>query len=228
MKLKILSWNIWFDSPDFVSICKFLKESPADIVCLQEVSDDPKLDVISFMTKFGYNYVFTQAATANIHGKKYGNAIFSKYALTNKSDHVLSNEKSRNAIGTDIKIGNLVLHVFSTHLIHDHQQSSDIQKEQIQKLIKILPHEKTIVMGDFNATPESFAVQSMEKVLINTDPANTPTWSLYPEGCPVCQPKSIETRLDYIFVTRDIKVLSSKVEEATGSDHLPISAEIEI
>src|SRR5258708_1773243 len=136
MKIKILSWNIWFDATDFDSIRKFVEQNPADIIGVQEVSDDPKLDIISVMKKLGYNYMYTQAATANIHGKKYGNALFSKHTLSNKKDIVLSQEKSRNAIGADISIGNSVLHVFSTHLIHDHQQSTDVQNEQIENLIQ--------------------------------------------------------------------------------------------
>ena len=83
-------------------------------------------------------------------------------------------------------------------------------------------------MGDFNATPESETIRKMSEVLVDTDPTSAPTWSVYPAGCLVCNPQAIDTRLDYIFTTPDIKTSSFKVEQSKGSDHLPISVIAEI
>ena len=83
-------------------------------------------------------------------------------------------------------------------------------------------------MGDFNATPESNAVRKTAKVLTDTDAQSLPTWSVYPAGCEDCNPQRIDTRLDYIFVTPDLKVNTFEVGESRGSDHLPIIATIEL
>ena len=229
MAIKILSWNIWIDG-DFDEITDFIKKSNADIIGLQEVKDDePKIDIISHLKSKGYDYVFAPIGHS-WKGKKYihGSAIFSKYKINSTKTHHLHQKEDRFAIQANIEVNDKVLHVFSTHLIHTHQQSSDVQEEQMNNLIEVLPRERTIVMGDFNATPESEAVRKIAKVLVDADSESLPTWSMYPAGCETCNPQTVDTRLDYIFVTPDLKIHSFEVGESKGSDHLPISVTIEL
>lgn len=236
MKLKILSWNIWIEG-DFDKASDFLKKSDADIIGLQEVmDDDPKRDVISFLKNLGYKYVFAPIEKpwgTEVSGEKPkifrdGPAVFSKYPVLKTQTYSLSKVDTRVAARADILVNDKAFHIFSTHLIHTHQKESEVQKEQITNLIKNLQSEKTIVMGDFNATPESSIMQMMKKILVDSDLSSTPTWSVYPKGCAYCNPQKIDTRLDYTFVSKDIKILSSKVEQSKASDHLPISTVIEI
>ncbi len=133
------------------------------------------------------------------------------------------------AIKADVEIGGHTIHVFSIHLKHTHQKPLALQDLQAENLIKTASEEKTIIMGDFNALPESSVIQKMSKVFKNaeTNPF-TPTWSLYKEGCTVCLVESLKYTLDYIFTSRDLKTSSFKVENSKASDHLPISAIIEI
>jgi endonuclease/exonuclease/phosphatase family metal-dependent hydrolase len=229
MQLKVLSWNIWIDG-HFDLVKDLLRTADADIIALQEVKDnDPGRDVISYLASFGYQHVFSPVEK-RWDGIVYrdGCAIFSKYDIISSKTHVLSEENSRIAQQADIKIGSNILHVFSTHLLHTHQKPSDLQALQARNLIKILSKEKTILMGDFNATPESETIQIIKTALKNTDPDSPPTWSVYPEGCAVCLPRQIDIRLDYIFTTPDIRTTSPKVESSKGSDHLPISVMADI
>ena len=228
MQLKILSWNIWYDGK-FDEISEFLADFDADIIGLQEVvPDDPALDVIGFMKKLGYKTLFAPVMEIREDGRTMSNAIFTKYPIVNNKTHILSEQESRNALQADIKIGGKILHVFNTHLLHTHQQKGETQTLQAENLIKILPKENTILIGDFNAIPESEVVQKISKVLVNTDPALMPTWSIDPAGCPECNPQKVFVRLDYIFTSKDIKANSPKVHDTKGSDHLPISVNIEL
>lgn len=225
MHVKILSWNIWIDG-HFDEIKEFLQKSDADIIALQEVQDnDSTRQIIPYLTSLGYQYIF-DTITETWDGKvwKFGPAIFSTYPILSPKTYVLSKENKRIVVGADIQIGDKILHVFSTHLSHTHQQNSDAQKAQAVELLQHVPNDMSIVMGDFNATPESTTIQEMKKVLQDTDANNLPTWSVYPEGCFGCRPQKIDTRLDYIFTTKDIRVHSYAVEHAKASDHLPISA----
>ena len=230
MKLKVLFWNIWVDG--FLEKWKdFLQAADADIIGLQEVkSDDRARDIIGALTKLGYEHVF--ACTEQVwDGKTYrhGPAIFSKFPIVHSEKIQLEEgDDERAAAYAQIDINGTTLHVFSTHLIHTHQQSSKKQEEQTNKLISKLSSGRVIVMGDFNATPESTSIRTMNKVLIDTDPAAAPTWSMYPEGCGKCNPQEVDTKLDYIFVSKDLKAHSFKVGQSDGSDHLPISVIVEI
>ncbi|OGZ00218.1 MAG: hypothetical protein A3B13_00155 [Candidatus Liptonbacteria bacterium RIFCSPLOWO2_01_FULL_45_15] len=229
MRVKIISWNIWIDG-NFDKISVFLRRANADIIGLQEVkNDDPERKIIEFLTGLGYQYVFAPIEKS-WSGRKYndGPAIFSKYPIITSEKYILSETKSRMAVKADIEINNVKLHIFNTHLLHVHQKESDIQNEQVSALIKVLPVDRTIVMGDFNATPESTVIREMKTALIDTDPASSPTWSVYPAGCDECNPQAMDTKLDYIFKTKDIKTDSFEVRKSEGSDHLPISVLVEI
>lgn len=229
MLIKIVSWNIWIDG-HIDQTEDFLRKSDADIIGLQEVKDsDPKHDIISFLKKLGYSYVFAPIEKewgGNIY--RDGPAIFSKHPILDSHTYNLSSEDNRGAVKADIQIGDKTLHVFSTHLVHSHQEEYKIQTDQAINLLKHLPTANTILMGDFNATPESSTIKAIKEVLIDSDPSNQPTWSVYKEGCGVCKIDEIKIKLDYIFTTPDIKTESFKVRDSKGSDHLPIITTIEL
>ncbi|HEX8965089.1 MAG TPA: endonuclease/exonuclease/phosphatase family protein [Patescibacteria group bacterium] len=229
MKIKILSWNIWIEC-DFKQIKRFLKTSNANIIALQEVNENDSVrETIKFLDSLGYQYVFAPIAE-EWEGKmwNYGPAIFTKYKIISSKKYILSEENKRIAIQADIKISNKILHVFNTHLVHTHQQYSIVQMQQVEELLRHIPHERSVLMGDFNAIPESRTMQKVKTILLDADPNNEPTWSVYSQGCRICNPQKIDVRLDYIFTTKDIKTYSYKVENSKGSDHLPISVEIEV
>jgi endonuclease/exonuclease/phosphatase family metal-dependent hydrolase len=98
----------------------------------------------------------------------------------------------------------------------------------MDSLLKVLPIDQVIVAGDFNTLPESVEIQKISRILKNTDNSNAPTWTVYIEGCPQCNTKLYSHRLDNIFVSRDIKIISSKVGSSKGSDHLPVVTTISI
>lgn len=221
--MKILSWNIWIDCR-FDEVKKFLAAADADIIGLQEVKDDDLArDVIGFLAGLGYGHVF--AKTGQVWGGKtyrHGPAVFSRLPIVASETFFIDSEDQRTAARADIDIGGKTLHVFSTHLMHTHHAESEKQQAQVAQLIEKLPAEHVIVMGDFNATPDSKTIQMMREVLVDTDPTDKPTWSVYPEGCGVCLPQKIDTRLDYIFVSKDLAFHSYEVGESKGSDHLPV------
>lgn len=227
--MKVLSWNIWVDC-NFDQLKEFLKAADADVISLQEVLDnDPERDVIGFLTGLGYQHVFAMTEHS-WGGKDYriGPALFTKLPIVNSETFLIDKKDERKAAHMELDIDGNTLHVFGTHLMHTHQKPSEQQEEEVAMLIKKLPQDHVIVMGDFNATPESATIQAMKKVLVDTDPSSTSTWSLYPEGCVTCQPQAVDTRLDYIFTSKDLKTNSFEVGDSKASDHLPISVNIEV
>jgi endonuclease/exonuclease/phosphatase family metal-dependent hydrolase len=82
------------------------------------------------------------------------------------------------------------------------------------------------VLGDFNAEPDSETIAAMKRELCDANSSNTPTWSVYPEGCPVCLPDTVYTTLDYIFTSNDLTASAVHVDRSEASDHLPVVATI--
>lgn len=231
MFLKIFSWNIWYHG-NMEKVNNFLEKSGADIIGLQEVMQLDKTIQLSkrLKTELNYKYVYAPVFQIQKNGQTIdvGNAIFSKYPIVSNKIHNLSKTDNRVAIETNIQISDKILHVFNTHLLHTHQQVSKTQDLQAENLIKVLKAKTTILMGDFNALPKSNTIRKISSVLKNADPDLRPTWSVYPEGCEDCTPQRVIYKLDNIFTSRDLRAYSYQVEKSEASDHLPISAVIEI
>jgi len=231
MTLKVLSWNIWFYG-NLKKVNEFLENCNADIIGLQEVMmGDKKIQISTRLTEeLGYKYVYAPAFQYPINGipTTIGNAILSRYPILSSKIHTLSENEKRVAIQADIQIGNNTFHIFNTHLLHTHQQPSEVQELEATNLVNVLTPKKTVLMGDFNALPESNAIQIISKKMKNTDSNLLPTWSIYPQGCEGCLPKGILYKLDNIFISADIKNSSFKVEKSKASDHLPVSTLLEI
>ena len=234
MKLKVLSWNIWFDN-DFEKVCNFLKEFDADVVgCGEALPNDPTRDIVSFMKGLGYHHILAPVVTLKKDGRIMSNALFSKYPIKESLIHILPDTKTdtRNMIQADIDIEGNALHVFVTHLLHTHQMPDPVQDSQVDKMLEILPRENTIVMGDINNTPESSIIKKMREHFHDAqlDPIMTVDPNLFfGLGCSTCKAEDFPMlRLDYIFTSSDMKASGLTVHPSSGSDHLPISTDIEI
>ena len=201
--LKLLSWNIW-GGKYLPEVMDFLGKENADIVALQEVSEAHGGTTAGTIARaMGYESVYAPNVTFYERGKLVirGNAVLSRYPIVRNQTYALSSKESRVAVRADIDVRGTLLHVVCVHLIHSHQQPSLRQVEQVRYLITGLPKERTIILGDFNALPESKTIQLMRGAFRDTDTANTPSWCLYPDGCKVCKPERFEWKLDYMFAT---------------------------
>ncbi|MBM3257551.1 MAG: hypothetical protein FJY98_04520 [Candidatus Liptonbacteria bacterium] len=239
MQLKILSWNIW-GGQHYREIVETLRAINPDILGLQEAIQDlnGKNNTAEMIAKeLGYEWAYLpsyEVETARLYTLlepktvHIGNAVLSKYKIKETRSYQLSEIKERFALQAIIPIQGNDYNIFSTHLVHTHQLPSEIQDLQTQKLITCLPKEKSVVMGDFNATPESNSFKMMRETMRNSDETLKPTWSVYPEGCEICTPQRIDTRLDYIFTSPDIAATSPTVHDSKGADHLPISVTLEL
>ncbi len=229
MLIKTVSWNIWLGK-HYHEIVKHLKTADADIIALQEVMQEingSHNTAENIAKELGYHWKYAETGQIEYEGKmiSWGNAILSRHHILNSEVHELSTGDSRRtALQATIQIEETHLNVFSTHLTHTHQKPSKIQEQQVESLIKLIPKEKTIVMGDFNALPQSNTVKYMTDVLKHVDTQLDPTWCVYIDGCEVCKLDQLIHRLDYIFTTGDFNVHSFQTDYSKGSDHLPVAA----
>lgn len=233
MTLKVVSWNIWFGT-HYHDIVKHLKESDANIIALQEViqETDGSDNVAENIAKeLGYHWKYVETTSLPYQGRtvSWGNAILSRHKILATRVHELSSgTERRTALQATIEMPHDHINVFSTQLTHTHQKPSLLQEAQAEALIKEIPKTKAIVMGDFNALPDSNIVQAVSRVIQSTDTQLDPSWCIYKDGCDVCQVEELLYRLDYIFATPDLKVQSFQTDYSKGSDHLPIATTLEV
>lgn len=236
MKVKLLQWNIWYKE-NIDNILKVINEVKPDIVTLQEISFDNKDD--SNLQKLKNNFKYGEFAQAQqfLYGRIQGNGIFSNYELIsnkkifvqNPSDSEDYSKEGRIYIEANIKVNEKELSVGTTHLSYTHEfKETDLKNKEIQNLINILKDKKEnyIFSGDLNTTKTSSYIKQIQQYLINCDTDNT--WTTKPFSYNGFNEDKLNWKLDYVFVTKDIKVSQIDVIDTEYSDHLPLLIEIEV
>ena len=228
MTLKVLSWNIWCDC-DFSRVAGFLSACDADIIGLQEiVPGDKERDIVGFLSRLGYEYAVAPKGMTFSDGRMITSGVFSRYSIRTSTMLTLSEVSSRQAVKAEIDILGKIFTIYSFHLKHTHQKEDPVQNGMADVLIVSLPKERVILMGDFNATPDMTPIKRMREALVDTSPDAPPTLDAALFDCPDCDHTRIsQTCLDYIFVSKDLKTHSPKVEGGKGSDHFPVSVALE-
>jgi endonuclease/exonuclease/phosphatase family metal-dependent hydrolase len=112
-----------------------------------------------------------------------------------------------------LRAGERTVDVFNVHFGLTPEQ----RKEQASAVLTLLGSEPSIVAGDLNATPDSPVLEILSGRLRDTlaaAGAKTPS------------------RIDYVLVTAELDVLSSRVVSAPpaelASDHLPCAADVRL
>ena len=202
-----------------------IKEQKPDIVALQEVSRgwvlDGSFDMLVWLSRrLDMPYVWGPAADS-----VWGSAILSRYPVTGSRTVPMSNNSEiamkRSFTTAQIDLGDgETLTVIASHL-HHVAGGSGIRAEQVQALVQAWAGApRTVVLGDFNATPDSPDIHRLSNAgLVDafvatgnatgngyTSPSNNPT-----------------KRIDYIWVSDDLSVRGFSIAGGPASDHLGVA-----
>lgn len=166
----------------------------------------------------GMNYYFGKAI--NVKGlAPYGNAFLSKYPIVSaetikipdplvKTGHEMY--ESRCIIKAKVRIKEEYT-VLITHM----GLNKDERENAVKLLLSLSEKEKCIIMGDFNCTPEKEELKPLYKDFISR---GTDKFT-FPSDKP-------DKKIDYIFTSKDIEIISEGVTENVVSDHLGVWVEI--
>jgi endonuclease/exonuclease/phosphatase family metal-dependent hydrolase len=243
MEISILQWNVWFqESAD--NILAFLKGVDADIVCLQELTQNsgpnPNRDMPQEIGLLGYDqfYVATVDKPELPIGRM-GNGIFSKHPIRSSRKVWVRDEppegsetlnESRAYLECGIEAGGKLLTVGTAHLSFTPGFSNNPEKDaESDVFIKAISQNSSnfIFTGDFNALPGSPLIGALDKSFKHAGPAyKESTWTTKPFDWGGFKADKLAWRLDYAYTTPDIEVISSQILKTDASDHLPILAKI--
>lgn len=238
-ELKVLNYNIhqgfdYYSAPGLQRLARVIEESKADLVGLQEIPRGANLsgghDLASWLRwRFpGYQVVYGPKA-----GDMFGNIIMSRYAIAawgaERYDLVtedsIANQASppRGLVWATVSTEGGELLFISTHLTAYAGYDAD-RTAQAEALVKLWNgRARTIIAGDFNAGPADQAIKSLVTAGLQDLPAakGLGTTATYP----AIQP---DERLDYLFGSADLEVLSVEVGGPPASDHLPVRATVRL
>ncbi len=238
VQLKVMAYNIHHgrgmdNVVDLERIAKVIRDAAPDLVALQEVDYKTArtngVDQAAELGRLtGMHHLFLRQI--DFEGGEYGQAILSKYPISDSNIHWLPGTPERErriaAIGK-IETPQPIL-FGSTHLHHAKEEFRNQQAEEINRIAKKsnLP---ILLLGDFNAYPESQCIAILEKEWHSVTPsseANSSGSKLW--TFPADDPKR---QIDYIFGYPKNRWKSESfraIDEAMASDHRPIVAVVKL
>lgn len=213
---------------DFDIMADTIKKCGAEIVGLNEMrnkgnSDDYE-DQVAILSKLTglENYYFAKAIDFP-GGNPYGNGLLSKFAIKSAvtipipdPDPKTGSEYYETRCILKAKLENSVT-VMAVHF----GLNDDEQRNAVSTIMENIEKEKCILMGDFNVRPDNTILDPIREVMKDTSDLFTEDKLSCPSDNPTC-------KIDYIFVSPDIDVISADIPAIVASDHRPHTAEINI
>lgn len=205
--MKVITYNIHkgmnIDNKNILmDIINFLKSENADVICLQEVLESIHLKILKSLGIQGY---FLK--TVELKSDNYGIAIYFRgFRYFIKSFYLTSKKEQRGFIHLNLIEKNKKINIINTHL----GLSEEIRRLQIREMynyIKSLSGEK-IICGDFN--------QKNVSIKHYYDLANLFNYANVETFWPT------KSRIDYIFISKNIVPIEYNVGFINLSDHYPI------
>ncbi|WP_162127543.1 endonuclease/exonuclease/phosphatase family protein [Flavobacterium phycosphaerae] len=218
------------------AILTFINEQNPDVLCIQEYSENAKVDLRAYK----YKAIFMEG-----NHIKTGQAIFSKFPIFNQGDFKIP-EAGNNVIYADIKKGKDTIRVYNIHLqsikispdvneIQEHvdainqsksqqvfKRIRDAFKKQEQQAEILVKHKKEchyplIICGDMNNSPFSYIYRNIKGDLHDCfEEAGNGFGQTY-------KFKYYPARIDYIFADKKMKIKSfTSFSQFENSDHFPI------
>ena len=211
---------------DFDIMAKTILDCDADIVGLNEMrgkGNDPEFDdqvkILSELTGMPY-YIFAPAIQVRDKGP-YGNGFLSKIPII-KAETIMIPDPLVKKVGGRYEtrcVLKVLLENGVTVLVTHMGLVSDERVNAVATVLEHMADEKCILMGDFNMKPEDAILAPIYDKMKDTA-------ELF--DSPKLSSKSIEpkVKIDYIFVSRDIDVVSADIPAIIASDHRPHVATI--
>ena len=231
--MKIMSFNTQHcknyitQKIDFEIMADAIKSTDADIVGLNEMrgeGQDPeytsqteKLAKLTGLREFYF------APAINFKAGPYGNGFISKYPIIRAENIPVPDPINKNYNGyyetrclLKVKLSNGL-----TILVIHFGLNPDEQENAVKTVLQNLESEKCVLMGDFNVTPDNDLLKPIRERMKDTAEFFDEEKFSYPSDNP-------NRKIDYIFVSNDIEIVTADIPPIVASDHRPHIAEINI
>ncbi len=220
---------------DLIDLDRFaltIRDYQPDILSINEVRD------VSFAPGFSAQarllaraldmpyYFFAQTLEEGERGP-YGNALLSRYPFASIEKVMIPDPpvkkpgghyERRCLIQADLRIGHKPLRVISTHFGLEPEEAESAVRTVLSVTDPAIP---TVLMGDFNLTPESPLLDPLRRIYRDSAVLLPPGVMTFPSDKP-------EMKIDYILSCGPAVFTHAQVPERVVSDHFPYVAKIEV
>ena len=226
MELKCMTFNVQHcmnyvtRDIDYCLFARVILQSGADIIGVNEIYE-PQAEILA--EKLGYGFHFAPAI--HVNGAYYGNALFTRRPLLAAETVMIPDPPVRDGAGYEtraaavcrVAAGETELTVIVTHF----GLNPDEQQNAASTAAGLLRPQNCILMGDFNVTPENEVLAPIRAQM--TDAAD-----LFPAPLKSFPSDAPDRKIDYIFVSPDLKITAADIPAVVASDHRPHTAVIRI
>lgn len=210
-------------------MAKAITDTGADIVGLNEMYDEGEVAMYGKQTKklselTGLNnWYFAEAINLPNEGNPYGNGFLSRYPIKKAETIIIPDPEPRkyNGYYETRCILKAELENGYTVLVTHFGLNPDEQENAVKAILEHVKDEKCILMGDFNIKPDNELLKPIRAKMIDTSLGFCENKPSFPSNKP-------EIKIDYIFVSPDLKVISADIPEIIASDHRPHIAGIHL
>lgn len=215
---------------DFDIMADTIRNCGADIIGLQEMFNKGETEEFTEQTavlakKLGFYHYFAEATRLDKGQYPYGVGILSRYPIVAAETVIIPDPivrtgkryyETRCLLKAKIDVAG-GLDVLVTHF----GLNPDEQVNAVNTVISNLPTEKCVLMGDFNVRPDNALLAPIRERLYDTAEKFDEPKGSWPSDTP-------RGKIDYIFTTKDLKVLSADIPAIVSSDHRPHIATVEL
>ena len=204
--------------PDILSLNEMRNASP-------EPGFSAQAQILAEALQMPYFY-FAEALPAGHHGP-YGNALLSRFPFASIEKVMIPDPDSfrpgghyetRCLIRAQVDTGHGMITVMNTHFGLEGEEAENAVKTALSLTD---PEKPTLLMGDFNLTPDSPILSPLLAVYQDSAALLPPDTRTYPSHAP-------EIKIDYILGCGPLVFTKAQVPDLVVSDHLPYLAEIEV
>jgi endonuclease/exonuclease/phosphatase family metal-dependent hydrolase len=225
--LRVMSYNLHFGYDvegwsDLEATARAIEAGGADVVGLQEVSRgwylNGSTDMLAWLQR---RLRMPYARFAGAADAIWGNAILSRYPIAGAGAVPLPREGvplARNYLWADVDLGGDRLRLVVTHLHHvEGPDGTRVRLAQIPRLLQgVAGRPATVLLGDFNAEPGSREIALLREAGL-TDAFQVAGGGAGDE--PTYSSDRPERRIDYLWLSPDLRASDFRATTATASDH---------
>ena len=226
-EISVISYNIRYalNMDEAITELEALEaEQGADIILLQEMDE---IGVEQVAQSLALNYVYYPAGIEPLYSHNFGNAILSKWPITDAEKLILPHKSLTTGLGrmatkATITMPDSTILVYSIHT-ETMLTLPSFRQDQFETILDDVEADANyvIVGGDFNTVTQADA-DDLTQIFYDNGyvRATVGLGNTYAK-------QRVEAVADHIFSKGFEVIESGKVAEATASDHLPIWAQLE-
>lgn len=213
---------------DFEVMAEAIRREEPDIVGLNEMRGAgqneeyaAQVDILSELT--GMKYFHFAPAIEFPGGGPYGNGFLSRIPIEKAETVMIPDpvEKKYDGYYETRCILKATLEGGITVLCSHFGLNPDELENAVSTAVENLAPQKCILMGDFNMSPEDKMLLPIREKMRDTADAFAGERLSWPSDKP-------QVKIDYIFVSPDVRVVSADIPATVASDHRPHVATVEM